>query len=93
MDEIIIPDSLKEKLTTAKTLEDVVRYCNEEGIQVTIEQLNAYASSDEELSEEALDSVDAGCGCIPIGRIWRLIPWIIPRPRPIPSIPRLFLTK
>lgn len=93
MDEIIIPDSLKEKLATAKTLEDVVRYCTEEGIPITIEQLNAYASSDEELSEEALDSVDGGCGCIPIGRIWRLIPWIIPRPRPNPFGPKFVFKK
>lgn len=35
MDEIIIPDSLKEKLDNAEAMDDVVRVCAEEGIEVT----------------------------------------------------------
>lgn len=93
MDEIIIPNSLREKLATAKTMEDVVRYCTEEGFPVTIEQLNAYAASDGELSEEVLDSVDGGCGCIFIGRIWRFIPRVIPSPCPTPLTPRILFKK
>lgn len=35
MDQIVISDSLKEKLDAAETMDEVVRVCDEEGIEVT----------------------------------------------------------
>ena len=56
-----ISDSLKAKLDNAETMDDVVRVCAEEGIEVTKEQLEAAAASmDDELNEDDLDNVNGG---------------------------------
>lgn len=60
MDQIVISDSLKEKLDAAETMDEVVRVCDEEGIEVTKEQLEAAAAMDGELTEGDLDSVNGG---------------------------------
>lgn len=61
MDQIAISDSLKAKLDTAETMDEVVRVCAEEGIEVTKEQLEAAAASmDGELTEGDLDNVNGG---------------------------------
>lgn len=60
MDQIVISDSLKAKLDTAETMDEVVRVCAEEGIEVTKEQLEAAAAMDGELTEGDLDSVNGG---------------------------------
>lgn len=62
MEEILISKEFEEKIQQAKTLEDVVQACAEEGIQVTKEQLEGamLPESDGELTEDMLDNVSGG---------------------------------
>jgi len=61
MEQFNISDSLKEKLAKAENLEEVVKACAEEGVEVTLEDLKAAeASQKDELNEEDLDNVAGG---------------------------------
>lgn len=53
---------LQAKLSSAESLDDVVRVCEEAGIAVSREQLEAMdvPMADGELSEETLDAVSGG---------------------------------
>lgn len=61
MEQFNISDSLKEKLAKAENLEEVVKACAEEGVEVTLEELKAAeASQKDELNEDDLDNVAGG---------------------------------
>lgn len=61
MENIEITDALKAKIENAETLDDVVKACAEEGIEVTKEQLETAADSmDDELNADDLDNVNGG---------------------------------
>lgn len=67
MEQFNISDSLKEKLAKAETMEEVVKACAEEGLEVTLEDLKAAQASDkEELNEEDLDNVAGGVRIAPL---------------------------
>lgn len=82
-----ISDQLKQKLEMATNLDEVVQFCREEGIEITIEQLKAFAQEDgAELGEDALDNVSGGavwnsavagirgvCSYLKHTRIWRYL--------------------
>lgn len=60
--EAKISKELEAKLQNAETLEDFIKACAEEGIEVTEEQLEAELKAQEsgELNENALDNVAGG---------------------------------
>lgn len=61
MEQFNIPDSLKEKIENAETLEEVAKLCSEAGYEVTMEDLKAVEAADNsELSEDDLDNVAGG---------------------------------
>lgn len=61
MNDFVVSDSLKEKLATAETLEDVVKVCAEAGVEVSLEEMKAAeASQNGELNEDDLDNVAGG---------------------------------
>ena len=64
-------DEIREKISSAASVDEVVRICAEAGIPVTKEQLEASdtTGAEGELSEEALDAVSGGSL---IGLIWLL---------------------
>lgn len=83
MENFEISDELKAKLEGVSTPEEIVKACQEEGIDITLEQLReAMHAEPVELDEDMLENVSGGCGCIPIRNIIRWI-WIIIRVRPI----------
>ena len=63
---------LQAKLDSAESLDDVVRVCEEAGIAVSREQLEAMdvPMADGELTEEALDAVSGGSVVGWIFRYW-----------------------
>ena len=61
MENITLTESLMEKLGVAENLDEVVRVCGEEGVEITKDQLEAAASRNEEFSEEELEDVTGGC--------------------------------
>lgn len=80
MEANMISKALEEKIKAAETLEDVVKACAEEGIEVTREQLEAGLAQTEggELSENALDKVSGGIfPIISPGIIWKVVRVII----------------
>ena len=67
MEQFNISDSLKEKLAKAENLEEVVKACAEEGVEVTLEVLKAAeASQKDELNEDDLDNVAGGVRIAPL---------------------------
>lgn len=64
-------DEIRAKISSAASVDEVVRICAEAGIPVTKEQLEASdtTGAEGELSEEALDAVSGGSL---IGLIWLL---------------------
>lgn len=62
MEQFEISDQLKEKLGKAKSLDEVVQFCREEGIEITKEQLEMAAAQGDggELDEDTLDNVSGG---------------------------------
>lgn len=61
MENLVFSDSLKAKLAEAETLEDVVKVCAKEGLEVTLEQLQAAeATQKDEFDEDDLDNVAGG---------------------------------
>ena len=94
MNEFIITEELEAKLAAAESLDEVVKACAEEGIEITLEQLEAAIAGitqDGELTEDTLDNVAGGASVASsllfiISRI--KLPIIIPgcpfpRPRPV----------
>ena len=57
-------DEIREKISSAASVDEVVRICAEAGIPVTKEQLEASdtTGAEGELSEEALDAAHKGAG-------------------------------
>lgn len=88
MNEIIITEELEAKLAAAESLEEVVKACAEEGIEITLEQLEAAIAripQEGELTEDTLDNVAGGASSL-LSAIFRIrLPIIIPGcpcPRP-----------
>lgn len=78
MEDMELTEALKTKLEKAETLDDVVKACAEEGIEVTREQLEAAeVAKESELNEDDLDAVSGGiiapaiALAIAIYAIWR----------------------
>lgn len=88
-----ISDSLKAKLSSAETVEEAARCCNEEGLPITAKQLTAYFSSEgDELTEEALDVVDGGVDIVGMVIKTFIIPGF-PAPRPRWILPLILKKK
>ena len=60
--EFTLTPELEEKIKNAESLDEVVKVCAEEGVEVTKEELEAVLSQLEntELDENALDDVSGG---------------------------------
>lgn len=71
MENIQISPELEEKIRNAETVDEVIRACAEEGIQVTKEQLETglMPESEGELIEDMLDNVSGGGIFSFVGRI------------------------
>lgn len=96
MNEIIITEELEAKLAAAESLEEVVKACTEEGIEITLEQLEAAIAGipqEGELTEDTLDNVAGGASSL-LSILSRIkLPIIIPGcPCPRPNI-RWFFKK
>lgn len=86
MDEMIISKELEAKLQAAQTIEDVIKVCAEEGIELSKEQLEDVlsqyqAGENGELSEDSLDTVAGGINWLDIIRNTFPRPLPFPRPR------------
>ena len=65
MEQIHFPESMKAKLAEAETVEEIAKICEEEGIGVTKEQLQAAMEmQSDELREEDLEQVAGGYSVI-----------------------------
>lgn len=60
--EFVLTTELEEKIKNAESLDEFVKICAKEGIEVTREQLEAEVARQEngDLSEEDLDNVSGG---------------------------------
>lgn len=88
MENFELSESLKEKLENAESVEDVIRACAEEGIEITAEDLAGVAVG-AELDENALDNVSGGGSAVltAIGVIGKLLQKnrAIPNPTRLPN--------
>lgn len=83
-------ESLKTKLDKAKSADEVIRICAQEGIELTLEQLmTPEANLDVELDAEALDNVSGG-SVVSAARLAILVvkKWWELNPGPFPRDPR-----
>lgn len=74
MENFELSEALKGKLENAESVEEVIRACAEEGIEITAEDL-AGAAVGAELDENALDNVSGGGNVAltamgVIGKLW-----------------------
>ena len=62
MSQFEVSEALKEKLDKAETLDEVLLACNEEGVEITKEDLEAAAgaATSAQLTESDLDNVTGG---------------------------------
>lgn len=92
VDELIQNESIKARIQSAKSLDEVAEILNENGIDVSVSDIEAAAAAEteDELNEEALENVAGGVS-IKAGLkiIWQIIKHLPrPMPMPMPIIPK-----